>query len=124
MSSLSRRSQRSCKSGSNSIEQRVGVRLSVNRTSRRSCSQRSSNCSNGIYVSVMASNSQLSSRNLSCSGCRTNGRWACRTSERYPCIGGRYPSKRRQPCQYDLRQARNQDFLPHLLFLWPCPHVV
>src|SRR6266850_7719869 len=37
----------------------------------------------------MASKSQLSSRNLSCRGWRTNGRCAWRTSERYPCIGGR-----------------------------------
>ena len=65
---------------------------SVTRAGTRSRLRRSSMRRSGRYVSVNASNSQRSSRKLSCSGWRTNGRCAWSTSARYRSAKGGPPA--------------------------------
>src|SRR3954464_13964448 len=62
----------------------VGGADMVSRQSAPSRSRPSKTSSSGIYVSVMASYSQSSSRKSSYLGWRTKGRCACRTRLSYP----------------------------------------
>src|SRR4051812_39744442 len=64
----------------------------------------------GIYVSTTASKSQSSSWNSSCSGCRTNGRWACkrRASEPWWMVTRRKISTTLRRDKSDLQLPRRQ----------------
>src|SRR6266566_2722313 len=66
--------------------------------------------SSGMYVSVIASKSQSSSRKYSCSGCRTKGKCACRMSARKPeGIGdfGFRTAKKYNGTDYSIRNPRS-----------------
>src|SRR5437762_6862149 len=72
------------------MAQSVGVIDIVSLNGTSSLTKRCIIRSRGMYVSVIASKSQSSSRKCSCSGCRTKGKWACRMSARKPEGIGRF----------------------------------
>src|SRR5438034_149750 len=66
------------------MAQSVGVIDIVSLNGTSSFTKRCIIRSSGMYVSVIASKSQSSSRKCSCSGCRTKGKCAWRMSARKP----------------------------------------